>query len=75
LAAKHGIEQFTGPAGSALMFDSNSMHGSGSNITPFPRSNIFIVFNSVENSLVTPYSAPTPRPPFIASRDFAPLTS
>jgi ectoine hydroxylase len=75
LAAKHGIEQFTGPAGSALMFDSNSMHGSGSNITPFPRSNIFIVFNSVENSLVEPYSAPTPRPPFIASRDFTPLTT
>ena len=57
LAYEHGIEQFTGPAGSALWFDSNSMHGSGNNITPFPRSNIFIVFNSVDNAPVEPFSA------------------
>ncbi|SMD18427.1 ectoine hydroxylase [Lentzea albidocapillata] len=73
LAAEHGIEQFTGPAGSALMFDSNSMHGSGSNITPFARSNIFLVFNSVENTLVEPFAAASPRPDFIASRDFTPI--
>ncbi|WP_026423022.1 ectoine hydroxylase [Actinokineospora inagensis] len=74
LAAEHGIDQFTGPAGSALLFDSNLMHGSGNNITPFPRSNIFVVFNSVENPLVTPYAAPAPRPDFIAARTFAALT-
>ncbi len=74
LAYEHGIEQFTGPAGSALWFDSNCMHGSGNNITPFPRSNIFIVFNSVENALVEPFGAPAPRPSFIASRDFTPVT-
>lgn len=73
LAATYGIEQFTGPAGSALMFDSNSMHGSGSNITPFPRSNIFIVYNSVDNALVEPFSGVRPRPTFVASRDFTPL--
>ena len=73
LADAHGIEQFTGPAGSALMFDANSMHGSGSNITPFPRSNIFLVFNSVENALVDPFAATRPRPDFVASRDFTPL--
>ncbi|MQA07386.1 MAG: ectoine hydroxylase [Pseudonocardiaceae bacterium] len=74
LAAEHGIEQFTGPAGSALVFDSNIMHGSGNNITPFPRSNIFMVFNSVENELVEPFAARQPRPSFIASREFTPLT-
>ncbi|UVS76736.1 ectoine hydroxylase [Actinokineospora sp. UTMC 2448] len=74
LAATYGIDQFTGPAGSALMFDSNIMHGSGNNITPFPRSNIFVVFNSVENSLVEPYAAPSPRPGFIAARTFTPLS-
>lgn len=68
LANACGIEQFTGPAGSALMFDSNVMHGSGSNITPFPRSNIFLVFNSVENELVEPFAAAKPRPSFIAAR-------
>ncbi|WP_406692982.1 ectoine hydroxylase [Saccharopolyspora sp. ID03-671] len=73
LAYEHGIEQFTGPAGSALWFDSNCMHGSGNNITPYPRSNIFIVFNSAENSLVDPYAATAPRPNHIASRDFTPL--
>ncbi|WP_407652818.1 ectoine hydroxylase [Amycolatopsis cynarae] len=74
LAAEHGIEQFTGPAGSALWFDSNVMHGSGNNITPYPRSNIFLVFNSVENALTAPFGAAKPRPPFIASRDFTPIT-
>ena len=74
LAYEHGIEQFTGPAGSALWFDSNCMHGSGNNITPFPRSNIFIVFNSVENKLVKPFAAKKPRPDYIASRDFTPLS-
>lgn len=70
LAAEYGIEQFTGRAGSALLFDSNIMHGSGNNITPFPRSNIFIVFNSVENTLVEPFAAPSPRPTYIANREF-----
>ena len=73
LAYEHGIEQFTGPAGSALWFDSNSMHGSGNNITPFPRSNIFIVFNSVHNTLDEPFAAKRPRPEFVASRDFEPV--
>ncbi|MQA63206.1 MAG: ectoine hydroxylase [Actinophytocola sp.] len=74
LAAEHGIEQFTGQAGSALWFDCNIMHGSGNNITPYPRSNIFLVFNSVENTLVEPYAADKRRPGFIANRDFSPLT-
>lgn len=73
LAATYGIDQFTGVAGSALMFDSNIMHGSGNNITPFPRSNIFMVFNSVDNVLVDPFAAAKPRPTFIASREYQPL--
>ncbi len=74
LAAEHGIDQFTGQAGSALWFDSNIMHGSGNNITPYPRSNIFLVFNSVENALEQPYAASAPRPAFIAGRDSTPIT-
>lgn len=74
LATTHGIDQFTGSAGSAIWFDANIMHGSANNITPFPRSNIFVVFNSVDNVLEEPYAAPTPRPTFIASRDFTPLS-
>jgi ectoine hydroxylase len=74
LTGDHGIDQFTGPAGNALLFDANIMHGSGNNITPLPRSNIFVVFNSVENALVEPYGAASPRPEFVASHDFTPLT-
>ncbi|MCW2716813.1 ectoine hydroxylase [Pseudonocardia sp.] len=73
LADAHGIQMLTGAAGSATLFDSNCMHGSGSNITPYPRSNIFVVFNSVENTLVEPFSAPSPRPTYIGARDFTPL--
>jgi ectoine hydroxylase len=73
LAAVHGIDQFTGSAGSALWFDANIMHGSANNITPFPRSNIFVVFNSVDNELVEPFAAAAPRPGFIAARDFEPV--
>ncbi|MFJ6728997.1 ectoine hydroxylase [Streptomyces sp. NPDC091281] len=73
LASEHGIKLFTGRAGSATWFDCNCMHGSGDNITPFPRSNVFIVFNSVENAAVEPFAAPVRRPEFIGARDFTPV--
>jgi ectoine hydroxylase len=73
LAAERGIRQFTGPAGSAVFFDSNAIRGSNSNITPYARSNVFIVYNSVENTLVEPFGAPARRPTFIASRKFHPI--
>src|SRR5699024_9918673 len=59
--------------GGAIVFDSNCMHGSGGNITPYPRSNIFIVFNSVENTCTKPFSANNTRPEFLAARDFTPV--
>ncbi|MGW2047562.1 ectoine hydroxylase [Streptomyces sp. NPDC001858] len=73
LASEYGIKLFTGQAGSATWFDCNCMHGSGDNITPFPRSNVFLVFNSVENAAVEPFAAPVRRPEFIGARDFTPV--
>jgi ectoine hydroxylase len=73
LASEHGIRLFTGRPGSATWFDCNCMHGSGDNITPYPRSNVFIVFNSVENTAVEPFAAPVRRPEFIGARDFTPV--
>ncbi|MEU9638990.1 ectoine hydroxylase [Streptomyces tendae] len=73
MASEYGIKLFTGKAGSATWFDCNCMHGSGDNITPFPRSNVFIVFNSVENTAVEPFAAPIRRPDFIGARDFTPV--
>ncbi|MFE3460461.1 ectoine hydroxylase [Nocardiopsis aegyptia] len=73
LANRHGIDVLTGAAGDVTVFDSNCMHGSGGNITPYPRSNVFIVFNSVENTCTKPFSAGRPRPEFLAARDFTPV--
>ncbi|WP_019545557.1 ectoine hydroxylase [Streptomyces sulphureus] len=72
-AEAHGIKLFTGKPGSATWFDCNCMHGSGDNITPYSRSNVFIVFNSVENTAVEPFAAPVRRPEFIGARDFTPV--
>lgn len=73
LAERHGIEVLAGAAGGATMFDCNCMHGSNGNITPFPRSNVFIVYNSVENTCVEPFAAARPRPAFVGARDFTPV--
>ncbi|MGZ4472070.1 MAG: ectoine hydroxylase [Nocardioidaceae bacterium] len=74
LADRHGIDVLEGRAGGATMFDCNCMHGSNGNITPFARSNVFIVYNSVENTCVEPFAAPRPRPDFIGARDFTPVS-
>ncbi|MFL4473345.1 ectoine hydroxylase [Paeniglutamicibacter sp. MACA_103] len=71
-ADEYGIDVLEGKAGGAVMFDSNCMHASNGNVSPYPRSNIFIVFNSVENTLVEPFGAAEPRPDYIGARDFTP---
>lgn len=73
LADRHGISMLTGAAGSATLFDSTCMHGSSNNITPYPRSNVFVVFNSVENGLRAPFAAPSPRPSHVAARTITPV--
>lgn len=71
-ADRYGIDVLEGKAGGATMFDCNCMHASNNNVTPFSRSNVFIVFNSVENTAVEPFSAPGRRPEFLGARDFTP---
>jgi ectoine hydroxylase len=68
LANAHGIKAATGKAGTLIFFDCNTVHGSNGNITPFPRSNAFVVFNAVSNRLTDPYGARKPRPDFLAKR-------
>jgi len=75
LVQDFGITAPTGLAGSVTFFECNVMHGSSANITPLPRSNLFLVFNSVDNTPVDPYCGLPPRPNFIAEReDFTPLS-
>lgn len=69
LANHFGISVPTGPAGSVLLFDCNTMHGANGNITPFGQNDLFMVYNSVENKLVEPFSGNEPRPAFIAARE------
>ena len=69
LVEKHGIDTMVGPAGSVILFDCNTMHGSNGNISPLPRSNVFFVYNSVENRLEAPFSGQQPRPAYIATRE------
>lgn len=73
LVERGSIAAPTGPAGSALLFECNVMHGSAGNITPWPRTNVFLVWNSVDNALTQPFAGLPPRPEHIASRDFTPL--
>jgi ectoine hydroxylase len=68
MVERGGIQAPKGAAGSVLFFDCNTMHGSGSNISPYPRNNLFFVYNSIENKLGNPRSGLAPRPEFIASR-------
>ena len=52
MVEKHGIYTASCNAGSILIFDSNILHGSNSNISPMERMNYYIVYNSVENKPV-----------------------
>ncbi len=71
-ADRYGIDVMEGRAGGATMFDCNCMHASNGNVTPYPRSNLFFVYNSVENTAQEPFAAESPRPEFIGARDFTP---
>ncbi|MGE0407851.1 MAG: ectoine hydroxylase [Amphiplicatus sp.] len=68
MAHRNGVAMPTGAAGTVVIFECNVMHGSNSNITPFPRSNAFIVYNAISNKLVEPFGPEKPRPEFIAAR-------
>lgn len=68
LAREQGIVSAQGKAGTLIFFDCNTMHGSNGNITPFARSNVFMVFNAVSNALQAPFAARKPRPQFLAQR-------
>ena len=69
-----GIAAPKGPPGSGVFFECNLMHGSGGNLSPYPRTNLFIVYNSVDNSLVEPFGDRPRRPEYLAGRDFTAIS-
>ena len=72
LVTKYGMTAPKGRPGSVLFFDSNIVHGSTNNISPFDRTLILITFNSVGNA---PPVTEKSRPDFLMSRDTKPLVA
>ena len=70
LLAKNSIRAAKGSAGFALFFHGNMFHASANNLSAHDRMSIFITYNSAQNSL---RDVATPRPDFIANRDFTPI--
>ena len=68
MADEYGIQAPTGPAGSLIIFECNTLHASNANMSPWPRSNLFFVYNSVENRLEQPFCGNKPRPDFLGNR-------
>jgi ectoine hydroxylase len=73
LVEQGGITAPKGPPGSGLFFECNLMHGSSGNMSPQPRVNLFLVFNSQENQLREPYGSTPPRPEFLGERQPVPI--
>lgn len=72
LVKRYGIAAAKGSAGSVLFFDSNLVHASTHNISPFDRNAIIISFNSTEN---VPVPVENPRPEFLSGTDCRPLVT
>jgi ectoine hydroxylase len=68
LADEGGIVAPTGRPGAVLMFHGNLVHGSAGNITPFPRTIVYLTLCAVSNHIRRPT-----RPDWIAHRDFTPI--
>ena len=69
LVERYGLVAVEAEPGSVIVFDCNVMHGSNGNITPWPRSNAFFVYNAMCNAVHDPYGSQPARPEAIASRD------
>lgn len=72
LVEKGGIVSPIGSAGSILFFHSNIAHASLPNISPYPRRQLIITYNSIKN---VPSYYNQSRPEFLVSRDSTPLHS
>lgn len=68
MMTENSIEAPKGPPGSLIIFECNTLHGSNTNMSCWPRSNLFFVYNSVHNTLEEPFCGNKPRPEFLANR-------
>lgn len=70
LLKNNNIYAAKGRAGFVLFFHGNLFHASANNLSGCDRMSIFVSYNSAENKL---RAIESPRPTFIASRDFNPI--
>jgi len=49
-----GLEVPTGPAGSVIFMNPNALHGSGANLSPWPRRMITLTYNAMSNKATAP---------------------
>lgn len=73
LCEDHELVAALGKAGTLVLHDGNTMHGSPDNISPASRTNAFFVYNSVENTPQEPFAARERRAPFLCLNDYTPL--
>jgi len=66
LVKKYGIKSVYGPPGTVVFHEGNLLHGSPDNLSPIPRTNLFFVYNSVENIPLKPFGGTPPRPECLA---------
>ena len=57
----------------SVIFDSSLLHGSGPNLSPDPRASLFVVFDSLQDVPLAPFSGRPRRPAHLASRSHQPL--
>lgn len=68
LVDEGGLISPKGPAGSVILFHSNLVHGSPSNMSPFDRTIVYLSLCHVDNHI-----RQFKRPEWVAHRDFAPI--
>jgi ectoine hydroxylase len=68
LAAKGGIVDLSGPAGSVAFIHPTLIHGSAANMTPWSRAILYLNYNAVSNRTVA-----NKRPWFMNNQDATPL--
>lgn len=70
LSKDAGLYGVYGKPGTLVIHEGNLMHGSPDNISPYSRTNLFFVYNSIDNTpLEVPFAAENFRPPFLSDRN------
>lgn len=70
VVGRRGMTSPKGPAGTVIFFHPEVAHGSTLNMSPYPRTLLFITYNDVTNS---PRPTDSPRPEYLVGRDLRPL--